>query len=216
MEQPINAAYERCTIKYPLGSSKDVLNYYDTWATQYDDDLKTMGSKAPEIVAERAAQITSEDQKKCFKILDLSAGTGLGGVALRHVGFLGDIYALDGSKEMLKYAKNKHVYSEVTESIVTTSTPLPYNDNSFDLIIGIGCFGKNMIQPDCFQDIMRVLKSGCYFVTSLRMHSLVQDYSDLFEKELLLRESDGSLKVIYYTATIPTIPVGKRHFGKES
>uniref|UniRef100_H2XUU0 Methyltransferase domain-containing protein n=1 Tax=Ciona intestinalis TaxID=7719 RepID=H2XUU0_CIOIN len=158
--------------------------YYNSWAKKYDDDVTVMTYRAPDAAVGKAATLIFEKEKKRFKILDLGSGTGLGGVSLRKFGFQGEIIALDGAAEMLKVAREKQIYSNCNEHILTSTQPLPYPDDTFDLIISVGVFGNNMIQPDCIQEVLRVLKQGYHFVLTIRMHSKSTEYQDRLEGEL--------------------------------
>ncbi|XP_078486533.1 methyltransferase-like protein 27 [Ciona intestinalis] len=191
----VDEAYGRSMSNYPVDSSNEVRKYYNSWANKYDDDVTAMTYRAPDAAVGKAATLLSEEQKKVFKILDLGSGTGLVGVFLRKFGFQGEITALDGAAEMLQLAKKKSIYSDCHEHILTLNHPLPYTDNSFDLIICVGGFGNNMMQPDCLQEVFRVLKPGCYFVITIRMHSKSNEYQDRINKELKRLEAVGLMQV---------------------
>uniref|UniRef100_H2XY59 Methyltransferase type 11 domain-containing protein n=1 Tax=Ciona intestinalis TaxID=7719 RepID=H2XY59_CIOIN len=170
------------------------LNYYDEHGATWDSDMKTLAYTAPEVAAQKAASLVSQEQMKNFKLLDLGAGTGLSGVAFRSAGFLGNMSALDGSEGMLKVAMEKGIYSDVTEHILTSSNPLPYPDQSFDMVFNVGAFTIHNIEPDCIEDALRVLKPNSYLVTTVRMHCYMQDYKIRFYDELNRLEAAGLMK----------------------
>ncbi|XP_078489814.1 methyltransferase-like protein 27 [Ciona intestinalis] len=191
----VDEAYGRSMSDYPIENANEVRKYYNSWANKYDDDVTAMTYRAPDAAVEKAATLLTEEQKKVFNILDLGSGTGLGGVSLRKFGFQGEITALDGAAEMLQLAMAKNIYSDCNEHILTSNQPLPYPDDTFDLIISVGGFGNNMIQPDCLQEVLRVLKPGCYIVLTIRMHSKCNEYQDCINKELKRLEANGLMQV---------------------
>nr|XP_002120567.1 methyltransferase-like protein 27 [Ciona intestinalis] len=191
----VDEAYGRSISTYPIKSSTKVRKYYNSWANKYDDDLTAMSYRAPDAAVGKAATLLSEEQKKVFKVLDLGSGTGLVGVSLRKFGFQGEVTALDGAAEMLQLAKKKNIYNDCHQHILTLNHPLPYPDDNFDLIISVGGFGNNMMQPDCLQEVFRVLKPGCFFVLTIRLHSKSNEYRDRLNKELKQLEANGLMQV---------------------
>nr|NP_001027834.1 uncharacterized protein LOC494430 [Ciona intestinalis]BAD38624.1 Williams-Beuren syndrome chromosome region 27-like [Ciona intestinalis] len=195
---PIDEVFKRGFIKFPGHHGRDcsdVMDFFNGRGVNYDNDMKIVTYTAPEVAAQKAASLVSAKQKEIFKVLDLGAGTGLGGAALRRAGFLGDMSALDGSAGMLKFAMEKGIYSDSTEHILTLSNPLPYSDQSFDMAIGVGSFGKAMMEPDCLQEVLRVLKPDSYIIATVRMYTEIQDYKVRFYAELDRLEAAGLIKV---------------------
>ncbi|XP_078491759.1 methyltransferase-like protein 27 [Ciona intestinalis] len=192
----LDVVYERGFFNFPerIGPAA-VRKFYNRNGIDYDNDMEIVTYTAPDVAAQKAASLVSDKQKENFKLLDLGAGTGLSGAALRRAGFLGNIGALDGSAGMLKVAMEKGIYSDSTEHILTSSNPLPYPDGTFDMVVNVGAFGKSMMEPDCLQDVLRVLQPYSYFVATVRMSSNREDYKVRFYDELDRLEAAGLMKI---------------------
>ncbi|XP_078492145.1 methyltransferase-like protein 27 [Ciona intestinalis] len=192
---PLAEAYIRGYFNRFGTSPADMMKYNDKAASTYDNDLTSMLYSAPHVAAEKAKSLVTDKQRENFKLLDLGAGTGVSGAALRSAGFLGNISALDGSEGMLKIAMEKGVYSDIAEHFLTSSNPLPYPDQSFDMVVSVGTFFKNLVEPDCLEDALRVLKPLSYMVVTIRMYKKGQDYRVRFFDEIARLEAAGLMKV---------------------
>nr|XP_002130510.1 uncharacterized protein LOC100181888 [Ciona intestinalis] len=194
-QTPLDEVYRKTFHVFPNDNPADIMKYYNKNGTTYDSTMKTMTYIAPDVAAQKAASLVSDKQKENFKLLDLGAGTGLSGAALRRSGFLGNISALDGSAEMLKVATEKGIYSDSTEHILTSSNPLPYPDHSFEMVVSVATFTKHLMEPDCLEEVLRVLKPHSYMIITIRMYSEVQDYKVRFYDELDRLEAAGLMKI---------------------
>ncbi len=100
------------------------------------------------------------------KILDLGCGNGRLYKYLKEQGLNIEYYGLDISYELLKIVKER--YSEVSDKIVEGNiTKLPYEDNSFDLVICIAVFlhlPSEAMRLKALSEIERVLKPGGYLL----------------------------------------------------
>ncbi|XP_078483793.1 uncharacterized protein LOC144744050 [Ciona intestinalis] len=194
--KPLNEAFGRIINVSPADDSPTATQKYynENWET-WESDMKSMTYTAPEVAAQKAASLVSREQMEYFKLLDLGAGTGLSGVALRRAGFLGNISALDGSAGMLKLAMEKGTYSDATEHLLTSSNPLPYPDQSFDMVVSAGGFSLHHIESDCLEDVLRVLKPLSYIVATVRFYRHMQDYKVRFYNELDRLEAAGLMKI---------------------
>ena len=65
-------------------NNKQVVDYYDEWSKSYEKDLKENIYRAPSIVADLCNIFLMD---KNSEILDIGAGTGLGGYYLEKQGF---------------------------------------------------------------------------------------------------------------------------------
>nr|XP_002125839.1 uncharacterized protein LOC100175793 isoform X1 [Ciona intestinalis] len=175
----------------PAATQKHYIENCETW----ESDMKSMTYNAPDVAAQKAASLVSREQMEHFKLLDLGTGTGISGVALRRAGFLGDISALDGSPGMLKLAMEKGTYSDETEHLLTSSNPLPYPDQSFDMVVSVSSFTKHHIESDCLEDVLRVLKPLSYLIATVRFDRHMQDYKARFYNELDRLEAAGLIKI---------------------
>ena len=77
-----------------------------------------------------------------------------------------DIYGGDYSEEMLSIAQEKNIFDDL--KVVDLTKELPYEPETFDSIVCAGVFLQGHCGPKCLPNIFRVLKKGCYFITTVR------------------------------------------------
>ena len=96
------------------------------------------------------------------------------GEELKKAGYK-SIYGLDGSPDMLAIADTKGVYNWTWEVLVGVN-PLPigiiYNtevkDSGFDAVFSAACMIKGHFPNTCFEEMLKVLRPGGYFIFSIR------------------------------------------------
>ncbi len=147
-------------------NSKDVAQYYDDWATDYDETLADWRYEAPEQVVQMLrAELSAESV-----ILDAGCGTGLVGRALHEAGFE-TIDGIDVSSRSLQTAEGSGAYRKLQE-IDMQKMPLPIPDDRYD---GLACVGVLTYLTDSIgtvREFSRVVKPGGVVVLTQR--------SDLF------------------------------------
>ena len=116
-------------------STEELKDKYDTWANNYDTDVKKDWSFMPVVIAKTLSKLLPD--KQC-SILDAGAGTGLVGEALAKEGYT-NLTAVDLSEQMLAIAKEKQVYQNLFQS--NLENPAIFNNSvQFDVIITAGVF----------------------------------------------------------------------------
>lgn len=147
---------------YGLKTAEDSRRLYGKWADSYDETFaEAMDYQSPKRIAE--AYVAAGGQGN---VLDVGAGTGLVGAALRDLG-IAPVHALDLSPEMIEVARNKDIYAEFHVGDVTK--PLEIEPESFDGIVSAGTFTNGHVGPDGLDALMTVAKHGCLF--ALTIHS---------------------------------------------
>jgi SAM-dependent methyltransferase len=113
----------------PMSDPDDlpVLEGYDAWAPLYDDDGN------PLIAIEGPAMFEWFGPLEGCRALDLGCGTGRHTLALASSGAA--VTAIDGSSEMLARARFKLRGHSIEWARHHLSTPLPFADSRFDLIV---------------------------------------------------------------------------------
>ena len=99
---------------YALETVQDNLELYANWASDYENDF---ASSMDYILPNQVAQIFLKMGGK-GPVLDVGAGTGLGGVALANLG-ISPIDAMDLSDAMLNEASKKKVYRHFFTADIT-------------------------------------------------------------------------------------------------
>ena len=149
---------------YDTQERQVLANKYDAWSYLYDDELDQSYRISPIESARALAQVLSDKQAR---ILDAGAGTGMVGEALAELGY-SNLTAVDLSANMLQVAKKKQVYQALyrgdLESALNFAQP-----NSFDAIISVGVFTFGHASPQSLDNLFSLLKSGGYFVLTVRV-----------------------------------------------
>lgn len=173
--------------------AKDVFKFSGQAAENYD---KYLGPILFEPFAKHTAALL--DQGKYYKVLELACGTGrLTNHLSTKLSASAQIFATDISADMLQIAKAKIKKENVTFEQADAHN-LPYDDNSFDLVIcqfGI-MFFKDL--PAAFREIKRVLKPEGKFIFSTWDKT---ENSPLFKtvfNDILLQHFDSDEDVIKY------------------
>ncbi|MCK5848341.1 MAG: class I SAM-dependent methyltransferase [Caldisericia bacterium] len=131
---------------------------FDSLAKKYDEWYKTpLGSFVDSLEF-------SLIKKHCGNILGkriLDVGCGTGSYSIRFANLGAHVTGIDSSEEMLEISKHKtkdsilpiHFHQAEAES-------LPFDNDSFDLVISVNSFEFVNNQTSCFKESYRVLKKG--------------------------------------------------------
>jgi predicted TPR repeat methyltransferase len=104
---------------------------FDDFAPRFDDQLKTLSYRAPELIAARLANLGIAATKS-LEVLDAGCGTGLCGPLLAP--YARRLVGVDLSAQMLAGAQQRRVYDELVKAEITrfiTECPA----GSFDLVV---------------------------------------------------------------------------------
>lgn len=96
---------------------------------------------------------------KTLRILDIGAGTGTLGQRLKQLGY-DNIDALDACGAMLEKAKAKGIYHNHIEAMILADKQLDIPSESYDVVIGVGCFIPGHIPVEAFRELVRITKKG--------------------------------------------------------
>ncbi len=145
---------------YALQSPEDSLKLYSDWAETYDETFaKASGYQMPEAVAE--AFVRADGQGP---VLDVGAGTGLVGEALRDLG----VKLIDGtdiSAAMLAEAALKDCYENLFEGDLTAV--LGVEDEVYSGVVSAGTFTHGHVGPEAFDELLRVARPNAVFALSI-------------------------------------------------
>jgi len=138
-----------------------VVEFYN--GVNYDNDCALLGYVVPRKIAEFALPYMKENlTNKEYQILDIGAGTGHISQELKNAGYKGHIDGMDGSADMLRQAES--LYRDHLVHILTKDNPMPYPDESYDLVLSGGSIQTCMILPDSLKDFHRVCKKGGFII----------------------------------------------------
>lgn len=173
---------------YSLETPEDSRRLYGAWAESYDETFaEKMDYQSPRNVALAYLEAGGRGN-----VLDVGAGTGLGGEALRELGVT-PVHALDLSPEMLEQARKKAVYDQLIAGDITATLDIP--DATFDGVVSAGTFTNGHVGPEGLDELIRIAKPGALFALTIHFkHFETAGFAAKFEalrgsiKGLFLRE----------------------------
>ena len=135
---------------------------YDQWADTYDEQVQLLWSQVPKA----AARIfTDHIADKNSLLIDVGAGTGLGGVALAEQGFK-NIIGCDVSQAMLEKAREKQVYQSLVCCAIGDEAAIDLGKASG--LMALGVFSANHAGADELISLEQNLLPGGIIVFTSR------------------------------------------------
>jgi len=163
---------------YEATTPEESLEIYRKWAPVYEQSEEQNGWTAPEMCANLLVRNLSNHQRKRFCILDIGAGTGLVGVALKKAarsrGINLSLYGLDRSSDMLDIARAKigiyeSLYTGDATKIDDDEGPLRKAMNAmFDGVTCVGAINPGHIPPETIWKFSQVVCPGGVIVFSIK------------------------------------------------
>jgi malonyl-CoA O-methyltransferase len=131
---------------------------YDQWAAIYDHDANPLPALEEPVVRAAVGDVRGRS------VLDLGCGTGRHTVWLAEAGAM--VTAVDFSPGMLAEARRKPQLAQVRFIPHDLHQPLPFADESFDVVVNGLVLEHLKDMPSFFTEIRRVLKPGARAVVS--------------------------------------------------
>lgn len=145
---------------YALSGPEDAARLYAGWAQTYDTDFaQDMHYVLPMAVARAYALAGGKGP-----VLDLGAGTGLCGAALRALG-ANPVDATDLSPEMLAVARGKAIYRDLFAGDLLAR--LPCGDGAYAGAVSSGTFTHGHVGPEALNEVLRVVRPGGWIALSV-------------------------------------------------
>ena len=145
---------------YAMSSREEVKALYRDWSHSYDIAFNEgQGYQLPREVA--TAFVAAGGQGP---VLDIGAGTGLVGAALRHLG-IAPIDGVDLSEDMLAVAGIKGDYRALTQADVLE--PLSLMDAPYAGVVSAGTFTLGHVGPEALENLLTVAAPDAVFVISV-------------------------------------------------
>lgn len=175
------SAHEDCTADAKI-------NFYDSWAKKYDQDMSVLEYRAPAFAAKTLSPHFTGDRENAV-VLDIACGTGLVAKQLKCLGF-GHFVGVDGSTAMLEEAKNTGLYQDLNLCMLG-SQPLPVEQGAFDVVVIVGALSDGQVPVKVARELCMATKPGGFTVLTTRsnMDNLV--YKASLEAELRELEKQG-------------------------
>nr|VFJ93061.1 MAG: Methyltransferase domain-containing protein [Candidatus Kentron sp. LFY] len=188
---------------YRAESPREIADIYDRWAETYDTGLM---EDSDYVAPRRCLDILKKYRPaKEARLLDVGAGTGLFGQLLYRHGYR-DIVGMDLSEGMLAEARKKDVYLELHRQVLGGALEFP--SDGFDAAIAVGVFSPGQGPPGAFEEIIRVVKPGGYFIFTLRLGFYEDDRFGFRQKQQAL-EAAGKWRLEEKTGKFQGLPKGE-------
>ncbi|XP_072301605.1 methyltransferase-like protein 27 [Eucyclogobius newberryi] len=172
-------------------SAEEKINFYDTWAENYDQDVSVLEYHAPIFAAKTICSHFTGDQNTAM-VLDVACGTGLVAKQLKRLGF-SHFVGIDGSSAMLEMAKNTTLYQDL-KLCMLGSQPLPVEQGEFDVVIIVGALSDGQVPVKVVRELCKATKPGGYTCLTTRSNKDNVVYKASLEKELGTLEDQGLWK----------------------
>ncbi|MEQ9481263.1 class I SAM-dependent DNA methyltransferase [Coleofasciculus sp. F4-SAH-05] len=179
---------DRVSKVYSSQNNQEISENYDRWASDYEQD---MIGDTEYVSPQKTADILLKYVPKTATILDAGAGTGMAGKIIHQRGYH-NLVAIDISPEMLNKARQKNVYTDLSQQVL--GEPLDFPSNLFDAIISVGVFTYNHAPSHAFDELIRITKPEGYIIFTMRPD--FYESSQDFQTKMTELESSGQWQLI--------------------
>ena len=195
-------------------TAEEQVEVYSQWASTYDEEMskhkltsyKSVTAKAVEFWVEPAGESAE------LSVLDAGCGTGILGAYFRTQTALSGLHltGLDLCPDMLQRAEEKKCYEHLAAG--NLKHELPFAANQFDQAISSGVFLPGHVGPEAITNILRVVKPGGMFITTVR-EAMYEAEKEQFDAAI--ESSQGELLqdelMAYYGDINANVLVIRRH-----
>jgi len=143
---------------------------HDECASTYDSQVKEYESYGHEVLFGMCYEFISPGET----ILDLGIGTGLSSIYFARAGL--HVYGMDASEGMLAKCRKKGFAKELKQHSIK-KVPLPYENNSFSLVISCGVFHFFAELQSFIKEASRIVRPDGIFVFTIASPSLKEQNS---------------------------------------
>ncbi|HEX6329289.1 MAG TPA: methyltransferase domain-containing protein [Jiangellaceae bacterium] len=136
--------------------------YHDWEADTYDEKWSiSFDQRCIDYARDRFVAIAGTDGWPYAKALEIGAGTGFFSLNLRQAGVLGEVHVTDISPGMVEAAeRNAERLGFAIEGRTADAERLPYEDGTFDIVVGHAVIHHLPDVEQAFREMLRVLKPG--------------------------------------------------------
>ena len=158
----VAAAYEDNKLAQVLYHDWEAQTYDDKWSISFDE-------RCVEYARDRFEAIVGDVHEPLpyATALELGAGTGFFSLNLKQAGVLDEVHVTDLSPGMVEAAKaNAEALGFTVQGRVADAERIPYDDNTFDIVVGHAVIHHIPDVEAAFREMLRVLKPGGRFVVA--------------------------------------------------
>ena len=186
-------------------NSRDVAEYYDKWAKDYNTTLDSWQYDAPKKTAAIIREMISGDAE----VLDAGCGTGMCGKALSEQGFT-VIDGVDISEVSLHQAEKSGVYRSL-KKVNMQELPLPIDENKYDALSCVGVMTYLEDSYNILKEFSRLVKPGSP-VSVTHRDDIYNERN--FDKVLESLEKDNIIRDVKVTDPLPYLPENEEFSDK--
>src|SRR5687767_10520620 len=143
--------------------------YHDWEAQSYDEKWSiSFDQRCTDYARDRFEAVTGLPEPLPYaRALELGAGTGFFSLNLKLAGVLDEVHVTDLSPGMVEAAKaNAERLGFTVEGRVADAERIPYDDDTFDVVVGHAVLHHIPDVETAFREMLRVLKPGGRFVVA--------------------------------------------------
>ncbi|XP_034406697.1 methyltransferase-like protein 27 [Cyclopterus lumpus] len=169
-------------------TSGEKVNFYNSWAENYDQDVAVLDYRAPSLAANSISSHFRGDREAAV-VLDVACGTGLVARQMKRHGF-GHFVGIDGSEAMLTLARESELYQDLNQSMLGEG-PLPVQKGLFDVVVIVGALSAGQVPVNVVRELCKATKPGGHVCMTTRSNLKNVEYKAALEHELKQMEDEG-------------------------
>ncbi|XP_073335525.1 methyltransferase-like protein 27 [Pagrus major] len=169
-------------------TSEEKVNFYNSWAENYDQDVAVLDYRAPSLAANSISTHFS-GHREAAVVLDVACGTGLVAKQMKTHGF-GHFVGIDGSQAMLEVARESGLYQDLKHCMLGEG-PLPVQWGLFDVVVIVGALSVGQVPVDVVRELCKSTIPGGYICMTTRSNHDNLEYKASLERELKQMEEEG-------------------------
>ncbi len=161
----VAAAFEDTKLAQVLYHDWEATAYDEKWSIGFDD--RCIAYARDRFAAVVGPAVLAAEARPYARALELGAGTGFFSLNLKQAGFVDELHVSDISPGMVRAARaNAERLGFRVEGRVADAERIPYDDDTFDLVVGHAVLHHLPDVEGALREVVRVLRPGGRFVVA--------------------------------------------------
>ncbi|XP_061902676.1 methyltransferase-like protein 27 [Entelurus aequoreus] len=169
-------------------TTAEKMDFYNSWASHYEQDCAVLDFRAP-IIAARTAAAHFRGDRQAAVVLDVACGTGMVAKMMKKDGFE-HFVGVDGSQAMLQRAKESGLYQDL-KLVLLGEEPLAVQSGDFDVVLIVGALSVGHVPVEVIRELCQAAKQGGLICMTSRGHHDNAGYKLALEGEIKRMEEEG-------------------------